>query len=216
MNNLHLAQLRTDYQMAAFDEAQALADPFEQFRKWLAEAVQSQLPEPNALTLATVAPDGRPSARVVLLKSLDSGLVFFTNYDSRKGREITHNQSVAMVFLWLELQRQVRVEGRAQMIDRAESEAYFQSRPLGSQLGAWASPQSKVVPGRDFLEESFSATEARFAGADPLPVPPNWGGYRVIPETMEFWQGRGSRMHDRLRYTRPMPGGEWRIERLAP
>jgi pyridoxamine 5'-phosphate oxidase len=216
MDNLDIAQLRTDYQMAAFDEGQALTDPLEQFRKWLAEAVQSQLPEPNALTLATVAPDGRPSARVVLLKGLDSGMIFFTNYDSRKGREIAHNQSVAMVFLWLELQRQVRVEGRAEMISRAESEAYFQSRPLGSQLGAWASPQSEVVPGRGFLEESFRKAEERFAGADPLPVPPHWGGYRVIPETVEFWQGRGSRMHDRLRYTRQSPIGDWRIERLAP
>jgi pyridoxamine 5'-phosphate oxidase len=214
MNNEALARLRTDYQMAAFDVHEALPDPLEQFRKWLAEAVASELPEPNALTLATATPDGSPSARVVLLKGIDTGLVFYTNYDSRKGREIEHNQEVAMVFLWLELQRQVRVEGRAEKISRAESEAYFQSRPRGNQIGAWASPQSAVVPGRDYLESAFLSAEARFAGAEVLPVPPHWGGYRVVPHTMEFWQGRGSRMHDRLRYTRQ--DGNWLLDRLAP
>lgn len=215
MTNEALSQLRIDYQMAALDITDVSADPLAQFKQWLLEASSSALPEPNALTLATVDAEGKPSARVVLLKEIDTGFVFYTNYESRKGQEIEQNQEVAMVFLWLDLQRQVRVTGRAEKIDRAQSEAYFISRPKTSQIAAWASPQSQVVPGRAFLEQAYLDAETRFADNETLPTPPHWGGYRVLPTAIEFWQGRGSRMHDRILYSL-QPNGAWRLERLAP
>ena len=216
MNNEALSRLRTEYQMAAFDERDALTNPFDQFRKWLGEAVAAELPEPNAMTLATVSETGKPSARVVLLKGVDNGLIFYTNYHSRKGHEMEHNQEVALVFLWLELQRQVRVEGRVEKITRAESEAYFKSRPKGSQIGAWASRQSSILPDRETLEEIYEAYEYRYEDVPTLPLAPNWGGYRVVPNCFEFWQGRSSRLHDRLRYRLQTRSGRWNLDRLAP
>ncbi len=196
-------------------EADLAPDPFAQFQAWFDTALAAGLPEPNAMTLATATPDGRPSARMVLIKGVDSrGFVFYTNYESRKGRELEANPWAALVFYWPELERQIRIEGRVERVAAEESDAYFASRPLGSRLGAWASPQSQVIPGRDVLEARLRDLEARFASGD-VPRPPHWGGYRVVPEAVEFWQGRPSRLHDRLRYTR-QADGRWAIERLAP
>lgn len=210
-----IAEIRIEYARSALDESELLPDPIEQFRLWFDQAVEARVAEPNAMTLATATRDGRPSARVVLLKGLDEeGFVFYTGYESRKGRELAENPAVALVFFWPELERQVRVTGMARKIPREESEAYFRSRPRGSRIGAWASPQSEVIPDRAALERRLAEIEARFPG-DDVPLPPNWGGYRVEPESIEFWQGRRSRLHDRLRYRRG-PGGEWVVERLAP
>ena len=196
-------------------EADLAPDPFAQFQAWFDTALAAGLPEPNAMTLATATPDGRPSARMVLIKGVDPrGFVFYTNYESRKGRELEANPWAALVFYWPELERQIRIEGRVERVAAEESDAYFASRPLGSRLGAWASPQSQVIPGRDVLEARLRDLEARFASGD-VPRPPHWGGYRVVPEAVEFWQGRPSRLHDRLRYTR-QADGRWAIERLAP
>lgn len=210
-----IAEIRIEYARSALDESELLPDPIEQFRLWFDQAVEARVAEPNAMTLATATRDGRPSARVVLLKGLDEeGFVFYTGYESRKGRELAENPAVALVFFWPELERQVRVTGMARKIPREESEAYFRSRPRGSRIGAWASPQSEVIPDRAALERRLAEIEARFPD-DDVPLPPNWGGYRVEPESIEFWQGRRSRLHDRLRYRRG-PGGEWVVERLAP
>jgi pyridoxamine 5'-phosphate oxidase len=190
-------------------------NPFRQFRAWYERALSADLPQPEAMTMATATPDGRPSARMVLLRGHDEkGFVFFTNYDGRKGDELTANPRAALVFYWPELDRQIRIEGRVEKATPQESDAYWQSRPRGSQLGAWASPQSEVIESREVLEARLREAEARF-GEGPVPRPPFWGGYRVVPEAIEFWQEGPSRLHDRLRYFR-LPGGGWRLERLSP
>lgn len=209
-----LADLRKDYSLSGLAEKDLARDPFRQFEKWFQEAEAAKIPEPNALTLATAARDGRPSARTVLLKGLDGrGFVFFSNTESRKGRELELNPHATLVFPWIALERQVIVEGTVVKVAREECETYFHSRPRASQLAAWGSPQSSILPGRSVLEETFKAIEKKFAGQD-VPVPPPWGGWRLVPETVEFWQGRRSRLHDRLRYRRSQDG--WTVERLAP
>jgi pyridoxamine 5'-phosphate oxidase len=210
-----IAELRREYGAGGLSEADAGDDPFVLFRRWFETALAEDLFEPNAMILATAAPDGTPSARAVLLKALDDrGFTFFTNYDSRKGREMAANPRVALVFLWHPLERQVRVEGKVEIVTPAESDAYYVTRPLGSRLGAWASPQSEVIPGREFLEGQHAALTAKYPDGN-VPRPPNWGGYRVVPSAVEFWQGRPSRLHDRIRFTR-QPDGRWKRERLAP
>ncbi|MFN8532283.1 MAG: pyridoxamine 5'-phosphate oxidase [Dehalococcoidia bacterium] len=209
-----LLRLRTDYRRAALDEASVAADPHDQLARWLREAIDASLTEPNAMTLATSTRDGDPSARVVLLKSLDDGrLSFFTNYDSAKGRQLVSNPRAAAVFYWPELERQARITGRVARLDRASSRTYFQSRPEGARLSAWVSPQSQVVPDRAWLEAALE----RLAGAPGIRLvepPPHWGGYALTPNSYEFWQGRPDRLHDRIRYR--IEGEDWRIERLAP
>jgi pyridoxamine 5'-phosphate oxidase len=196
------------------DEAEAPADPVALFRAWFAEA-QAAVRQPEGMTLATATPDGRPSARMVLLRGLDArGFVFFTNYESRKGLELAENPRAALVFFWEPLDRQVRVEGRVERLADDESDAYFASRPRGHRLGAWASPQSRTIAERSELEALMHAAEARFEGAE-VPRPPYWGGFRVVPDAVEFWQGQLNRLHDRLRYVRT-EAGSWRRERLAP
>jgi pyridoxamine 5'-phosphate oxidase len=211
-----LADLRKDYSLAGLLEKDLAKDPFRQFEKWFQEAEAAKLIEPNAMTLATTGADGRPSARTVLLKGVDGrGFVFFTNYESRKGRELAHIPRASLVFPWLALERQVVVEGAVTRVSREESEAYFHSRPRASQLGAWVSQQSGVITGRSVLEDSMKALEEKYAGKE-VPLPPHWGGFRVAPETVEFWQGRRGRLHDRLRFRRDSKTGEWSVERLAP
>lgn len=207
--------LRRSYERGALAETDLDADPFRQFDAWFDEAVEDRLYEPNAMALATVDRDGRPSSRVVLLKGRDPrGFVFFTNYDSRKAGELAGNPHASLLFYWDKLHRQVRIEGEIASVSAEESDAYFDSRPYGSRIGAWASPQSRVVAGRAALEGLEAEYRARFPEAGPVPRPPHWGGLRVVPATIEFWQGRRDRLHDRLRYTRD--GSGWRIERLAP
>lgn len=210
----HVARLRKEYTRAGLQESDIHQDPVEQFRRWFEEAQAADLHEPNAVTVATAASDGRPSARTVLLKGFDErGFVFYTNYEGRKSREMEANPRAALLFYWGELERQVRVEGRVERIAAEESDAYFASRPRGSQLGAWASEQSRPVVYRAALEEKLREVEERF-GDGEVPRPPFWGGYRVEPEIIEFWQGRENRLHDRLVYRRE--NGGWRIERLQP
>jgi pyridoxamine 5'-phosphate oxidase len=214
--HLSLADLRENYMKATLDESQVSPNPFVQFEAWFLEARQSAIKEPNAMTLATVSPDGNPSARIVLLKEFsEAGFVFFTNYESRKAHEIEANPSVALVFYWGELERQVRVEGVVQRTSRQQTESYFRKRPKGSRLGALVSRQSSVVKSRTILEAQLQELEARFRDAGEIPVPDFWGGYCVNPHTIEFWQGRPNRLHDRLRYRREGPDS-WNLERLAP
>lgn len=209
-----LSDLRKEYIRAGLDESDADPDPIEQFRKWFDEALAADLHEPNAMTLATATPDGKPSARIVLLKGFDArGFVFYTNYEGRKGRELAENPRAALVFYWGELERQVRVEGRVWRVLEEESDAYYASRPRGSRLGAWASAQSRSVERRELVEERLRELEREYTGRE-VPRPPFWGGYRVEPEEIEFWQGRENRLHDRLVYRRSSDG--WRIERLQP
>ncbi len=210
-----LADLRKDYALSGLTEKDLARDPFRQFEKWFQEAEAAKIAEPNAMTLATAGRDGRPSARTVLLKGVDGrGFVFYTNYESRKGRELDVNPRATLLFPWIALERQVIVEGPVTRTSREESEAYFHSRPLASQLGAWVSQQSSIIPGRKTLDDAMKELEKKYAG-QTVPLPPQWGGFRLNPETVEFWQGRRSRLHDRLRYRRGADGG-WTVERLAP
>jgi pyridoxamine 5'-phosphate oxidase len=209
----HLADLRKSYERAELSEDASHADPVQQFDQWLTEALKAELPEPNAMTLATVSGELRPSTRVVLVKGYDArGIVWYTNYESRKGQELAGNPYAALQFHWVELERVVRIEGRVEKTDAADSDAYYKTRPLDSRIGAWASPQSQVIPNRAVLVASAAKFGAQFM-LNP-PRPPHWGGYRLVPDRWEFWQGRRSRLHDRLRYS--LRDGAWVRERLAP
>ena len=208
-----LADLRKDYTLAGLTEEDLDPDPFAQFRVWFRQAQEAKGIEPNAMTLATASRDGVPAARTVLLKGLDHGFVYYTSYESRKGHELLENPRAELLF-WQEVERQVRIAGRVERISRGESEHYFRGRPRGNQIGAAISPQSTVIASRQVLESAYAEFEAANEGAEIL-LPDHWGGYRVVPESIEFWQGRRSRLHDRLRYTR-QADGSWRIERLAP
>jgi pyridoxamine 5'-phosphate oxidase len=213
---MKISDLRREYVLGDLADEDLTADPFDLFRVWLDEVLAADPLDPTAMTLATVDGEGRPSARVVLLKGYDEqGFVFYTSYESRKGRELASNPHAALVFFWPKLDRQVRVEGMVEKTSREESDAYFQSRPLGARLGAWASEQSAVITNRDELEERLREVTERF-GDGPVPLPDFWGGFRVRPEVLEFWQGRPSRLHDRIRYTREEEGEGWHIERLSP
>jgi pyridoxamine 5'-phosphate oxidase len=213
MTTPSLADMRKNYQQAELLETQAASNPLQQFTLWLEQALLAQIPEPNAMTLATVGSDLRPSTRVVLIKGYDDqGLVWFTNYQSRKGQELAGNPFAALQFHWVELERVVRIEGRVSKISEAESDAYFHSRPLASRIGAWASPQSQVIESREWLQTSSQSHAQRFA--DQPPRPGHWGGYRLVPDRWEFWQGGTARLHDRLQYR--LHQGEWLMERLAP
>ncbi|MGG6270591.1 pyridoxamine 5'-phosphate oxidase [Leptolyngbya sp. AN03gr2] len=209
-----IADLRQDYTKETLNESDVDPNPFVQFRRWFDQAVNAELPEPNAMTLATASQDGIPAARIVLLKAVDDrGFTFFTNYNSAKGKELEANPQAALVFLWTELERQVRIVGSVEKITSEESDGYFFSRPHNSRLGAWASDQSEVIPNRDVLEEKLAALKSEYENRE-VPRPPHWGGYRVIPREIEFWQGRSSRLHDRLRYRHQ--NGAWVIDRLSP
>jgi pyridoxamine 5'-phosphate oxidase len=209
-----LADLRRDYRQASLDEADVNTNPMAQFATWMAQARSAGVPEPNAMNLATVR-DGKPSARTVLLKGLDTGFCFYTNFNSRKGLDIALNSHVALTFLWHELERQVRIEGVVEKVEDAIADAYYASRPISSQIGAWASPQSQVIASRKVLEDSELVVVQKYNGMQP-PRPPHWGGYRVIPNLVEFWQGRPSRLHDRLCYRKDSKLMIWNIDRLAP
>ena len=210
---MNIADIRKSYERDALDESASAADPLQQFETWLDQALKAELPEPNAMTLATVGAGGRPSTRVVLIKGCDArGIVWYSNYASRKGHELAANPQAALQFHWVELERVVRIEGRVERVSDAESDAYFASRPLDSRIGAWASPQSEVISSRAVLVASAARYGAQFL-LNP-PRPPHWGGYRLVADTWEFWQGRKSRLHDRLRYR--LDAGLWLRERLAP
>ena len=214
---MNIADLRQEYMRAGLSEADADRDPLAQFERWFADAVRAQLPLPNAMTLATVDAAGAPSARIVLLKGIErAGFVFYTNYRSRKARELEARGAACLVFMWSQLERQVRIDGTVERVEAHDSDAYFTSRPLGARLSAWASPQSERVPSRGTLEAAMAEARSRYGDAPPRP--PHWGGYRVTPREIEFWQGRADRLHDRLLYTRSGGGvdGSWSIERLAP
>ncbi|MBW4418043.1 MAG: pyridoxamine 5'-phosphate oxidase [Myxacorys californica WJT36-NPBG1] len=212
--DISIADLRQDYTLQALTESEIDLDPFKQFQIWFDQAVQSDLPEPNAMTVATASRDGIPSARIVLLKGFDDrGFVFYTNYNSDKGKQLVENPNAAIVFFWKELERQVRIVGTVEKIAAEESDAYFHSRPVGSQLGAWASEQSDVIRDRAILEQRLEQLKTQYEHKE-IPRPPHWGGFRVRPTEIEFWQGRSNRLHDRLRYRRDK--NQWIIERLSP
>lgn len=209
-----IADLRKDYTQETLNESEVDPNPFVQFRRWFDQAVNAELPEPNAMTVATASKDGIPAARIVLLKALDDrGFTFFTNYNSAKGKELEANPHAALVFLWTELERQVRIVGTVEKITSEESDGYFFSRPHNSRLGAWASNQSEVIPNRDVLEQNLATLKLEYENQE-VPRPSHWGGFRVIPREIEFWQGRSSRLHDRLRYR--LQNGAWIIDRLSP
>lgn len=211
---MSIANLRIEYTTGGLQERDVVADPLQQFALWFDQALAAGVPEPNAMTLATVGADGRPAARVVLLKGVDYGFVFFTNYTSRKGQDLAAHPTAALVFYWHAQHRQVRVEGRVERVSPDESDAYYATRPAGSRLGAWASAQSQVIAGREPLERRMAELEHEYAGRDDIPRPAHWGGYRLLPDQVEFWQGQPSRLHDRLRYR--LEDGIWLIERLSP
>jgi len=212
---MDIGDLRSEYTQRGLSENDLHADPIEQFRRWFEEAVAAGIREPNAMTLATATPDGRPSARMVLLKGFDSrGFMFYSNYESRKGRQLVENPWAALILFWVDLERQIRIEGRTERATIAESDAYFATRPLESQLGAWASAQSQVLPDRATLERRVEELRREYDGQE-VPRPPFWGGFRVVPDSIEFWQGRPSRLHDRLRYHR-QDQTIWSVERLSP
>jgi pyridoxamine 5'-phosphate oxidase len=209
-----IADLRQNYTQAGLLESDIVANPYEQFKLWFDQAVAADILEPNAMTVATVTAEGKPSARIVLLKDFDDrGFVFYTNYNSQKGVELQHCPYAALVFLWGDLERQVRIEGKVEFVSQSEATAYFHSRPASSQLGAWASEQSTIITDRSILEQNLQQLETQYQNT-VVPKPPHWGGVRVIPQEIEFWQGRPSRLHDRLRYQ--LIGGIWQIDRLAP
>jgi pyridoxamine 5'-phosphate oxidase len=210
-----IADLRKEYTKASLDVSNVSDDPIIQFNKWFQEAIQAEVPEPNAMILATVNAEGRPSARVMLLKGVENNrFLFFTNYQSDKGKALENNAACALTFFWPQLERQIRIEGVVNRIDEKRSEVYFQSRPRLSQIGAWASPQSTMIPNREILEERFRQMEQKFAGQEVLPKPKQWGGFEVEPLKIEFWQGRASRLHDRILFT--FVDGTWKINRLSP
>jgi pyridoxamine 5'-phosphate oxidase len=212
---MQLADLRQDYKLRALELSDVATDPITQFETWFQEALNSDLLEPNAMVLATATADGMPSARVVLLKGVnEQGFVFYTNYESQKGQALAENPKAALVFNWLELQRQIRIQGSVEKVEDALSISYYQSRPKSSQIGAWSSPQSQVIASRAILEQKELELQAQYAETETLPRPPHWGGYRVRPTVIEFWQGRSSRLHDRVRYR--LEEGAWIVERLAP
>lgn len=208
-----ISEIRDEYTLKKLTESDVGTDPHAFFNKWLTEAIQLQCNEPTAMTLATSTFDGKPSARIVLLKEVDTGFTFYTNYDSRKGLEILQNPYGALLFFWPELQREVRIEGAIKKENEEQSDEYFRNRPTKSKISAWASPQSKVIPSRKYLESLNSDFREEFSGKT-IPRPPNWGGYALIPSLFEFWQGRSNRLHDRIQYT--LHNDEWIIERLAP
>ena len=213
MNTPSLADMRKNYQQAELLESNAAKHPSQQFTTWLNQALEAEIPEANAMTLATVSSNLRPSTRVVLIKGYDEqGIVWFTNYDSRKGRELAGNPFAALQFHWVELERVVRIEGRVEKISEAESDTYYHSRPLASRIGAWASPQSQTIASREWLQQELKTFADKFQQEPPRP--PHWGGYRLVPDTWEFWQGGGARLHDRLQYK--LNDGQWLMQRLAP
>ncbi len=217
MTKLTYGDLRQEYQAGSLEIEQVHANPMQQFKKWFDEAIADHVAEPNAMTLATATKEGKPSARILLLKDIaENGFVFYTNYDSRKGLELADNPYAAMVFLWLQHERQVRIEGKIEKVSKEESAIYFNSRPKGSQIGAWASPQSQTIESRAVLEDKVAALELEYAAdSAQIPMPDFWGGYILLPQRIEFWQGRSSRLHDRICYEKN-EAGAWEVRRLAP
>ena len=210
-----LDKIRKEYSKASLDISNVLTNPIDQFNKWFADAMEAEVLEPNAMSLATVGAENRPSCRIVLLKGIENDrFLFFTNYHSHKGKELENNPVCALTFFWPQVERQVRIEGTVTRLEEKKSEEYFQSRPLGAQIGAWSSPQSSVISGREILEERVKQMEKKFAGKTTLPKPHQWGGFQVVPEVIEFWQGRENRLHDRIEYR--IVDGHWNIQRLAP
>ena len=210
----NIADIRRDYSLHSLNESDIASNPIQQFTKWWNDALASEVLEVNAMTLATSTKSGKPSARIVLLKGFDEkGFVFFTNYESNKGKALAENPNAALIFFWKEIERQIRIEGTTEKISAAESDEYFFSRPEGSRIGAWASPQSRIINNRNVLEENVQRFSNEFKNS--IPRPPHWGGYRVMPELIEFWQGRSNRLHDRIQYTKT-GSGSWKVDRLAP